>query len=102
MNASLLDEFSSGVLPDGRLGFFHPDNFTFGQHVYLSRVIAAAMQVPGVVWVQADRFERWGQLPQGELVAGVITMGALEIARLDNDPNAPENGRIEFLMQGGL
>jgi predicted phage baseplate assembly protein len=102
VNASLLDEFSSGVLPDGRLGFFHPDNFTFGQHVYLSRVIAAAMQVPGVVWVQADRFERWGRLPQGELAAGVITMGALEIARLDNDPNAPENGRIEFLMQGGL
>lgn len=102
VKAALLDKFGSGVAPNGRLGFFHPDNFTFGQPVYLSRVIAAAMQVPGVVWVQAERFERWGRVSQAELEAGLITMGALEIARLDNDPNSPENGRIEFLMQGGL
>jgi len=24
-----------------------------------------------------------------------------EIARVDNDPNAPENGRIRFFMEGG-
>jgi hypothetical protein len=29
-------------------------------------------------------------------------MGRLEIARLDNDPSQPENGRIEFFMEGGL
>ena len=35
-------------LPDGRRGLFHPDNFTFGQPVYLSRLYAAAHAVDGV------------------------------------------------------
>ncbi|HUX87148.1 MAG TPA: putative baseplate assembly protein [Chloroflexota bacterium] len=105
---ALHDVFSAVDLADGRRGFFHPDNFTFGQPVYLSRIIAAAMQVPGVAWVDADntppkpnRFQRWGQVAQGEIEAGVISLDRLEIARLDNDPNRPEDGRIEFFMMGG-
>src|SRR5262249_28837414 len=39
---------SSAVLPDGTLGVFHPDNFTFAQPVYLSRIVAAAQAVDGV------------------------------------------------------
>ena len=33
---------------------------------------------------------------------GKININRLEIARLDNDPNQPENGIIELLMEGGL
>jgi len=51
---ALLEVFSNRDLPDGRRGFFHPDNFTFGQPVYLSKVLATAMQVPGAQWVDAD------------------------------------------------
>ena len=105
---ALLETFGTVDLPDGRRGFFHPDNFTFGQPVYLSQVVAAAMQVPGVHWVDADdtpprpnRFQRWGRLPRGERAAGRIELGRLEIARLDNDPNQPENGRLDFIMRGG-
>jgi hypothetical protein len=29
-------------------------------------------------------------------------MGRLEIARCDTDPSRPENGRLEFSMEGGL
>jgi hypothetical protein len=29
-------------------------------------------------------------------------MARLEIARLDNDPSQPENGKIDFFMEGGL
>jgi hypothetical protein len=106
---ALLQTFSNQVLPSGQLGFFHPDSFTFGQPVYLSRIVAAAMNVPGVRWVDTNdkfpspnHFKRWGRASQGETAAGRITMGRLEIARLDNDPNEPENGRIAFIMQGGL
>ncbi len=109
VESALYATFSTGVLPDGRIGFFHPDNFTFGQPVYLSRIVAAAMQVPGVRWVDTDdtppkpnRFRRWGQAPNGEIQRGEIDFARLEIARLDNDPNAPENGKIEFFMEGGL
>jgi hypothetical protein len=106
---ALLERFSSVDLPSGQRGFFHPDNFTFGQPVYLSQIIAAAMAVQGVYWVDVDdtpprtnRFQRWGQVARGEIAAGRISMGRLEIARLDNDLNRAENGRIDFLMQGGL
>jgi len=96
----LLDAFSRRVLPDGTTGFFHPDRFTFGAPVYLSALIARAMEVPGVAQVLPRRFQRWSRTPAGELADGVITMRRLEIARLDSDPNAPENGRIEFRMVG--
>jgi len=99
---ALLEVFSSGDLPGGGRGFFHPDNFTFGQPVFSSRIVAAAMRVPGVTWVDVERFHRWGKRPSGELERGSIEFGRLEIARLDNDPSLPENGRIEFLMRGGL
>lgn len=100
--ALLGEAFSNADLPGGRRGFFHPDNFIFGQPVYLSQVVTAAMAVPGVRWVEPVRFQRWGERERGELEAGRITFDRLEIARLDNDPNAPENGKIEFDMQGGL
>ncbi|HLF28954.1 MAG TPA: putative baseplate assembly protein [Anaerolineae bacterium] len=109
VKAALLETFSNRDLPDGRRGFFHPDNWTFGQPVYLSPIIAAAMQAPGVLWVDADdtppkpnRFQRYGQPAHGERAEGRMPLGRLEIARLDNDPSAPENGRLEFYMQGGL
>ncbi len=106
---ALLDAFSRNRLPDGRRGFFHPDNFTFGQAVYLSQIISTAMQVPGVQWVDAEegpgkpnRFRRLGQDAHGETAEGRMTLGRLEIARLDNDPSAPENGKLDFIMGGGL
>jgi hypothetical protein len=77
-------------------GFFHPDRYSFGEPVYLSAVVAAAMAVPGVSHVEPLRFQRLGRAPAGEIDAGRIAMARLEIARLDNDPNAPENGRIAF------
>ncbi len=106
---ALLGAFSNRELPDGTRGFFYPDNFTFGQPVYLSKVVATAMQVPGVHWVDMDDtppkpnlFQRFGQPSRGEVAAGQISMDQLEVARLDNDPNAPENGRLRFFMEGGM
>lgn len=100
----LLDAFGTGELVDGTRGFFHPDSFTFGQAVYLSQIIARAMQVTGVqsVNVPVDGFKRFGQTPHGELDAGYVAIHRLEIARVDNDPSLPENGRIDFVLKGGL
>lgn len=103
---ALLEMFSSRDMPDGSRGFFHPDNFTFGQPVYLSTIIAKAMTVPGVVWVDPSPgksvFRRFWEASDATLVKGRIEMARLEIARLDNDPNFPENGRIDFVMDGGM
>jgi hypothetical protein len=102
VESRLLEVFSTGRLPTGGTGFFHLDRFSFGQPVYLSAVIAAAMRVPGIAYVTPTRFQRLGRNPAGEIASGRIAMARLEIARLDNDPNAPENGRIRFDVDTGV
>jgi hypothetical protein len=93
---------SDRVLPDGTLGLFHPDRLTFGQPVFLGPVVGAAMDVPGVAGVTAQVFERLDQ-PGGEaLLRGRIEIGALEIAMLHADPEAPRFGVLELRMEGGL
>ena len=102
VKSALQEIFSAGVLGNGKLGFFHPDNFTFAQPVYLSQVVARAMEVSGVNSVELTKFQRWGQPANNELERGQISLGRLEIAQVDNNPNAPENGRIIFNLEGGL
>jgi hypothetical protein len=93
---ALLDVFSNRILPNGERGFFHPDNFTFGQIVYLSRVIEVALKVPGVSFARVKVFNRYGKQPNGEIQEGKIEVAPSEIVRLDNDFNFPENGSIKF------
>lgn len=102
VKAALLRAFSNRVLDTGQRGFFHPDNFTFGQPVYLSQVIQQAMQVIGVQAVSITRFQRWGQPSQDERERGRISFGRLEVAQLENDSNRPGRGRLELVMEGGL
>jgi predicted phage baseplate assembly protein len=85
----------------GNRGFFQPDNFTFGQALHLSRLYAAVERVEGVDSALITRFQRFGLVADGELEQGSITMGRLEIVRLDNDPSFPENGVLQLNMLGG-
>jgi predicted phage baseplate assembly protein len=94
-------ELGSGVLPDGRLGVFHPDNFTFAQPVYLSRIVAAAQAVEGVEAVWAQKFQRLAAPDAASLSEGVVAIGALEIAQLANNPNFRERGRLVIEAGGG-
>jgi len=101
VKAALLEVFSNHLLPDGRRGLFHPDNFTFGQPVFLSRLYAAAQAVPGVASVQITKFQRQGITDQTALNDGKLLLNRLEIARLDNDPNFVEHGIFTLHVGGG-
>ena len=117
VESQLLELLSSRVRRDGTKGTFHPDNLGFGQGVYASRIVAAVQAVPGVVEVDLLRLARFAigiaapVLPPPNAAAyagkrdvprgGVLRMGAFEIARLDEDPSAPGNGRLTLLMRGG-
>jgi hypothetical protein len=85
----------------GERGFFHPENFTFGSPLYLSKLIAAVMAVDGVQSVTPHKFQRLGGLPQGEIPNGVIRPGSFEVLQLDDDPSFPEKGRLALAMGGG-
>jgi hypothetical protein len=99
IKAALLDAFSNRVLRDGRLGFFHPDRLTFGGSIYLSELIAAAQAVAGVESVMVKKLQRLNEGDGGELASGILQLGPLEVARLENDPSFPEHGR--FVLEVG-
>ncbi|MGH9855197.1 MAG: putative baseplate assembly protein, partial [Blastocatellia bacterium] len=96
IKAALLDRFSNRLLIDGALGFFHPDSLTFGDGVLISKLVATAQSVTGVENVVVTKLQRYRELPGTELEDGILKITPLEIARLDNDPDFPENGTIKF------
>ncbi|MFF3455039.1 putative baseplate assembly protein [Streptomyces sp. NPDC002730] len=102
--AELYRLLGSRRLPGGRIGFFHPDALSFGGPVRLSRLVAAAAGVQGVESVRVTRLSRLfheDPLDHTALEAGVLRLGPLEIARCDNDPDRPENGRLTIELGGG-
>lgn len=98
---ALLMVFSNRTLANGRRGVFHPDNFTFGQPVYLSSLYHAAQAVAGVASVEITKFQRQGRAGTSALITGKLELGRLEIARLDNDPNFAERGVLKLKLKGG-
>ena len=108
VETALLDVFSNRVLPGGKLGFFHPDRFTFGTAVFASRIVAAAQAVPNVTEVQLLRLARYepGAPPPSRMAPTIPLIGELplrpfEIACLDNDPSLPTRGRFTLYVRGG-
>lgn len=98
---ALLQVLSSRMLPNGQKGLFYPDNFTFGQTVYLSAIYQAARSVAGVKAVVATTFQPQGVNDPQYLGAGEIPIGPLQVARLENDLNYPDHGQLTVTMEGG-
>jgi hypothetical protein len=80
---------------------FHPDNFSFGQTVYLSPLYDAAQSVAGVDSVQINTFQRLHQNDNTALADGKLNLDRLEIAQLDNDSNFRERGTFSLQLGGG-
>lgn len=82
-------------------GFFHPDALTFGGGISVSRLIGAVLGVEGVAHARVTTLNRLYEGPNGEIEAGMLPIGPTEIARLDQDPDAPENGSLTLVVKGG-
>jgi Baseplate J-like protein len=101
VKAALLAAFSNSIQPNGTRGFFHPDNLSFGDSIAVSTLVATAQAVTGVQSVVVHTLERYGEVSRMALRLGVLLIGPMEIAQLDNDPNEPEHGTLTFNMRGG-
>lgn len=106
VRAAVLAVLGSGVLPGGEKGFFHPDQFTFGQKLYVSRVYAAVAAVPGVAVVRVTRLcpvaaADPARATRVNLTQGFLAVGPTQVVRLDNDRNQPENGTLQVVVTGG-
>jgi hypothetical protein len=96
---------SISVLPDGSKGLFHPDNFSFGDYLYVSRIFKAVMAVAGVESATITRLARLHAArpdrdTKRNLQQGFLVVGADQIIRLDNDRNFPENGTLFIHAKG--
>jgi len=114
LEAELEEAFSEGYTGTGERGFFHPDNWVFGQSLYASQIVARALAVEGVDRVLEVGMRLWDQaggpslgtlvlepdeLPPPEALQ--IDVGASQIIRVANDPNALELGRMTIEVKGG-
>ena len=82
-------------------GFFNPDNLTFGVAIEANSLLAVAQGVTGVQSARIERLRRLFEDPGQQAVNGVLAIGPMEVARLDNAPDRPENGRLEIELRGG-
>jgi predicted phage baseplate assembly protein len=88
-------------LGNGDGGLFHPDRLTFDSDLYMGRLVAEAMAVPGVVAAAVERLGRAeAPLP---LVPddGVLAFGPLEIPAGGADPSGPGAGVLWIDLAGG-
>ena len=108
----LEQEFSDDWTPDGRMGFFHPDLWTFGRPLYASQIIGRAMQVKGVEHAVPQKkntasadppisvlIKRWNS-PFAP-VESLTQVNYNEIILVQNDPDHMEQGFITFKVKGG-
>jgi hypothetical protein len=102
IKTELLKVFGSKPLENRKLGFFHPDNLSFGDGIYVSRLVAMAKSVKGVETVKVTKLQRLDTPAGGGAIdTGVLPLGSGEIAQLNNDPSFPENGKLELILRGG-
>ncbi|MBK7465785.1 MAG: hypothetical protein IPJ43_02630 [Saprospiraceae bacterium] len=101
--AMLKNRFSSKIQANGKINFFHADNFSFGDTLYLSNIYKTAQTVPGVNSINITKFHKLSDplRNQHNIDAGKIEFGKREIAKLDNNPNFRDKGMISFIVKGG-
>ncbi|GGK74590.1 putative baseplate assembly protein [Mangrovihabitans endophyticus] len=83
------------------LELFRPDAVSFGEPVRASRLVAAAVAVPGVTGAEVTGLRRLFGTDDGEVETGLLPLGPLQIAQLDNASDRPEDGRLSLHVAGG-
>jgi hypothetical protein len=96
---ALRDEFADSFTADGRVAFFHPDRFTFGQALHASEIIGRAQAVTGVEHIISLTMKRWND-PAAPSDA-IVNLRPNEIILVANDPDDMERGAITIDVRGG-
>ncbi len=100
VEAAVLAALSTGRLPDGRTGLFHPDRFTFGTPLERSALEGAVQDAHGVAGVVSVRFRRRG-VSGFQAMPDAVRVAPDQILRADSDPSRPEAGSVRVVVEGG-
>jgi predicted phage baseplate assembly protein len=82
------------------IGFFSADNYTFGDPLRRSQLEAVIQRVPGVRAAGEIQIRRRGYF-DWQVLTGPYEVGHREVLRLENDPDYPERGTLELILEGG-
>jgi hypothetical protein len=88
------------VFSDEEGGFFEPGRLGFGEDLFASDIIDAAMAVEGVAVACLNRFKRVGPYPD-QVASGIIAIAEDEFALCDNDRARPQNGTFRITVNAG-
>ena len=82
-------------------GFFEPGRLGFGEALYASDIIEAAMQVEGVAVACLNLMKRAGGKQPDQTAEGVIPVDPDEFIRCMNDPADPARGTFRIVVNAG-
>lgn len=88
------------MFSDEHGGFFEPGRLGFGEDLFASDIINAAMQVEGVAVACLNRFKRVGSYPD-QAASGVIAIADDEFALCSNDRERPQDGTFRVTVNAG-
>lgn len=97
----LEQEFSTGWTPDGRMAFFHPDQWTFGQSLHRSQIEGRIQRVPGIEHILRIKIKRFNDHQAVPQLIEQLTPRFNEIFEVRNDPDSREHGFVTFNLSGG-
>jgi hypothetical protein len=101
VKADLLLVLSAAKSPDGRVGFFQPDRWSFGQSLERSAIEAAIQQAYGVAGVVSILYRQRGVTLTYQPLPEVFAIPLDAILRMDNDNSQPERGSLKIIVEGG-
>ena len=97
---SELKQAMEQVFSDEEGGFFEPGRLGFGEDLFASDIIDAAMRVEGVAVACLNRFKRVGPYPD-QAASGVIAIADDEFALCANDRTRPQDGTFRITVNAG-
>lgn len=114
---AIAQRISNQTMPDGSLGFFHPDSLRLGQSIHSNEIVREVLKVDGVLDAVVTYFARWREPCQTNSSATEahakpaestvvipwhqteLEFGPLEIAQLDTNRKA--GGQLSLTLEGG-
>lgn len=99
VSTAFASDVESAVL--AQLGaFFTHDNWTFGEPLEASALLAAVQRANGVCGVASVTYRQRGVQPDWAELPDTVTIPPDRILRVDNDPSRPEDGSLRVLVEG--
>src|SRR6185369_1039702 len=101
VEATLLEVLfgKTGLRP--AIGFFSPDNFTFGTPLDRAKLEATIQAVTGVRAVEKIHIRRRGYFAWRVFTEAAYEVAADEIIRIENNRLLPERGSVRLITHGG-